>query len=127
MAAPLLAAPIVVTAVFSSACESRVYTNPREPQVTPTTSTPPPDGTAVPTAEPDASATPSAIPSATPDAVADLSPIPRDGGGTIKRQPDGTCLYVYPMPEMNCPPTASCNPGPPRRPLKVKCPEGNGP
>jgi hypothetical protein len=128
-AAPLLAAPLVITAVFTAACENRVYTNPmppQEPRVTPPT-TAEPDATATPTAEPDATATPTTVPTASPDAVADLQPIPKNGGGKVEHQPDGSCRYVFPMPKMDCPPTAHCNPGPPRMPIKVKCPDGNGP
>jgi hypothetical protein len=51
-----------------------------------------------------------------------LADPPKDGPGKIVKQADGTCLYVYPEPSMECPPASYCNPGPPQDPLKVKCP-----
>jgi hypothetical protein len=123
----LLAAPIVLTAMFTPACESRIYTNPGPPQTPPTPPTAaegPTDQPAIPTAAPVVTAAPSASASA---AVAELPPVPKDGDGTVHRSADGSCVYIYPRPSMKCPPHALCNPGPPREPLKVKCPPGNGP
>lgn len=119
----LLAAPIVATALFGSACEPRVYRNPgppQQPQPPTTASTPEPD--TAPTASPD---TP---PTATPDTPPKdgLPDPPNEKGGAIMRRDDGTCLYQFPPPDMSCPPTAHCNPGPPRKPIAVKCPNGGG-
>jgi hypothetical protein len=114
----LLAAPIVATALFAPACASTRHMNPgpsKEPPTEP--ETPEPE-------------TPEETPE-TPD-TADTSPpgplpdAPKDGGGKIVTQPDGTCLYRYPPPDMSCPPNRTCNPGPPRDPLRVKCPDGGG-
>ncbi|MCK6593202.1 MAG: hypothetical protein L6Q76_37070 [Polyangiaceae bacterium] len=99
----LLAAPIVATALFAPACEPRVYRNPGPP----VEARPP-------------NTTPTSEPTASPDGVAG----PPDEGGRIEKQPDGTCLYIYPYPKDDCPPHATCNPGPPREPMKVKCPDG---
>lgn len=127
----LLAAPIVVTAMFAPACESRIYRNPgppKEPQTPATASAGSTDGDAVPTSGPITTAVPPASASPEPEPE-ELKPIPENGGGRVEFLKDGTCLYVYPPPQMSCPPTATCNPGPPRQPLKVKCPKpvGNGP
>src|SRR6185369_521231 len=118
----MLAAPIVITGMFTPACEGRIYRNPgppQEPRTPATAPTAPPDGTAIATSEPVASAAPSASASTSPD-VAPLSPIPTNAGGTVHRMSDGSCLYIYPELHMDCPPTARCNPGPPLE-LKVKC------
>ncbi len=117
----LLAAPIVITASLGGACEYKTYTNPLPPQRTA-------DPLEVPSAEP--SAVPSAEPVASVSASANASPtadpgplaeIPK-GPGRIQKNPDGSCSFHFPPPSMECPPTARCNPGPPRMPIKVKCP-----
>jgi hypothetical protein len=123
----LLAAPIVLTAMFTPACEGQIYRNPEPPQTPPPTATAaggPTAPPAIPTAAPVVTAAPSASASA---AVAALPPVPKDGEGTLHRSADGSCVYIYPPPDMSCPPHTFCNPGPPREPLKVKCPPGNGP
>lgn len=108
----LLAAPIIATALFAPACEPRVYRNPGPPEqpppreVTPTNPGPPTEPQVAPTTEPDKP----------------LADAPKDGEGRIEKQSDGTCLYIYPMPKKDCPVDATCNPGPPREPLHVKCP-----
>src|SRR5215212_3202449 len=91
----LLAAPILMTAVFAPACEPRIYRNPGPPDQPPQT-------------------TPTSDPLADP-------PEGAEPGGRVEKQPDGTCLYVYPRPEMEpCPPEERCNPGPPRAPVPMK-------
>jgi hypothetical protein len=115
----MFAAPIVATAVFAAGCPGRVYRNPGPPTETPpeTTATAASSDTAAPDTAPTAAPTTSASAEVLPDP-------PKDGGGEVKAQADGTCLYVFPYPKDNCPPTAHCNPGPPREPLRVKCPDG---
>ena len=117
----LLAAPIVATALFAPACEPRVYRNPMPPQepqppeTIPTSEEPDTSPTSEPTTDSPTGAT-------SPEALPDP---PKDGGGKVEKQEDGTCLYVYPRPPMeSCPPNVRCNPGPPRQPLAVKCPDG---
>lgn len=104
----ILAAPFVVTALASStgAC---VYSNPAPPEQP--SSQPTPSSTAT---------TPA--PTGAPTGGAPLSDIPKNGGGHVTKQADGTCLYVFPDPVDDCPPEVDCNPGPPRAPLHVKCP-----
>lgn len=99
--------------MLGSACGGQVYTNPGPPDE-PTTQ--PVDTTApVDTAAPTGTGAP-------------LAEIPKDEKGRVEKQADGTCLYIFPYPEGHCPPGASCNPGPPREPLAVKCPaDAKGP
>jgi hypothetical protein len=117
----LLAAPIVATALFAPACAPRVHRNPgppqepRPPETEPETEPDTPE-TDTPETEPTGTTSPDALPDA-----------PKDGGGKIAKQSDGTCLYNYPPPDMSCPPNRRCNPGPPRAPLRVKCPDGGSP
>jgi hypothetical protein len=124
----LLAAPIVITAMFAPACQGVTYTNPTQPkepepeQPTATATVAAPDVSAEPNREPVAPASTSAAAK-----VAVLQEPPPNGGGRVVRQPDGTCLYVFPDPVVTCPPNMDCNPGPPREPLRVKCPHGKGP
>lgn len=124
----LLAAPIVITALFAPACHGVRYTNPPQPQEpepeqpTSTATVAAPEVSAEPNSEPVATASASATAK-----VAVLQDPPSNGGGKLVRQPDGTCLYVFPEPDMRCPPGARCNPGPPREPLRVKCPDGKRP
>jgi hypothetical protein len=118
----LLAAPIVVTAIFTPACEGRVYRNPQRPQQPPTTETEPtatPDVPEIPTSEPVATAAPTGSGSLE---VPELPPAPMNDDGTTIRMADGSCLHTYPPPDLSCPPRMLCNPGPPRKPIKVKCP-----
>jgi hypothetical protein len=123
----MFAAPIVATAVFAAGCPSRTYhENPGGPVDVPPDpkETPEPTETAQPDTSPTAAPTASA--SAAPT-TGELQDPPKDGGGEVVAQKDGTCLYVFPDPKMDCPPTARCNPGPPREPLRVKCPDGKKP
>ncbi|NUO51137.1 MAG: hypothetical protein HOV80_19950 [Polyangiaceae bacterium] len=121
----MFAAPIVATAVFAAGCPGRVYKNPGPPTETPPdiTATAAPSDTAAPAASGSAAPTTSAAPTASASAAV-LPDAPKDGGGKIVAQADGTCLYVFPHEEMHCPPGAHCNPGPPQEPLRVKCPDG---
>jgi hypothetical protein len=124
----LLAAPIVVTAMFAPACQGVTHTNPRQPQEpervqpTATATVAAPEASAEPNREP----VPTASASAAAKAAALQDP-PPNGEGRVVRQPDGTCLYVFPDPQKECPRDVDCNPGPPREPLRVKCPHGKGP
>lgn len=113
----MFAAPIVVTAAFAPGCTGRTYYNPGPPEKT---------ATAEPTetAAPEASASAASTTSASAEALRDA---PVGDGGSLAKQPDGTCLWVYPEPKMDCPPTATCNPGPPMPPLRVKCPDEKKP
>jgi len=117
-----LAAPIVATAMFLPACGGPVYRNPgppTEPQPPEVTPQDAPETT--PTDEPETPSTDGPT-TTSPEALPDA---PKNGGGKIEKQSDGTCLYVYPRPkEESCPPPKRCNPGPPRQPLPVKCPDG---
>jgi hypothetical protein len=132
----LLAAPIVVTAIFGPACESHVYTNPGPPEQPSASATEPPtDPTVSPTVSPTAAAPASAVASThatntvatgQPSAVASLPPGPSGVPGTLRKLPDGTCAFEFPPPSMDCEPGEHCNPGPPRAPIKVKCPDGKG-
>lgn len=120
--AGLLAAPIVMTAMATPACEGSAQREPRSPQDPPPTTTvaaPHPDNTVVPPGGPPGTAVP---PEPKPP-EAELEPIPADGGGRVERRPNGSCLYIFPPPKTTCQPTATCNPAPPRNPIKVKCPE----
>lgn len=124
----LLAAPIVITAMFAPACQGVRYTNPPHPQEpepaqpTSTATVAAPEVSAEPIGEPMAPASASASAK-----VAVLGDPPSNGGGKVVRQPNGKCIYVFPEPDMKCPPGAYCNPGPPREPLPVKCPDGKRP
>jgi hypothetical protein len=115
----LLAAPIVATALFAPACAPTRHMNPgpsKEPPTEP--EMPEPDTSPDEAPEPE---TPE-----TPEPAGPLPDAPKDGGGKLVTQADGTCLYRYPPPDMSCPPNRTCNPGPPRAPLRVKCPDGGG-
>lgn len=105
----LLAAPIVLTTVFAPGCQSseQVHWNPESPE------------------SPRTSATPDTTPTAT--VAGELTEAPKTPGGRVEAQPDGTCLYFAPPPDMTCPPTMQCNPGPPIEPVKVKCPDDKKP
>lgn len=98
-----------MTAVFGSvaAASACVYSNPAPPQD--------------PTARPDDTTASTASPTAT-SSGAPLAEIPKGAEGRVEKQADGTCLYVFREPSMDCPPDVQCNPGPPREPLAVKCP-----
>ena len=136
----LLAAPLVMTAALSSAAcahePDRVDGPIMNPPPPVSADTIPPAARA-PTAVPRAEAAPtppvaaSAQASATTPSDADLPDVPPtalQSGGHVVQRPDGTCAVVFPEPKMpTCPPTAYCNPGPPRAPLKVKCPSGPAP
>lgn len=115
---PLLAAPLFATAVLAPACSGRVYTNPGRPEEVPTTQ---PSETATPTSTPTTTATSAPTTAATTD-PGPFAEIPKEGGGHVAKQPDGSCLYVFPERDFSCPPGAHCNPGPPQEPLKVRCP-----
>ncbi|NUP08910.1 MAG: hypothetical protein HOW73_22915 [Polyangiaceae bacterium] len=129
-ASKLLAAPIVVTAVVGtavvgSACVGRTYVNPGPPtgeKVTASASASASASTApTTTAAPTATTEPTSAPVASTEPLPDP---PKEGDGKVHKQPDGTCLYIFPEPSTpNCPPGAYCNPGPPREPIKVKCPD----
>ncbi|MCU0685466.1 MAG: hypothetical protein MUF34_25035 [Polyangiaceae bacterium] len=127
----VLAAPIVVvTAFVGSACRQMTYTNPGPPEGG---SPPEPTAPLEPTSAISASAPVEPAPSAEvapPTApitkLEELPDAPRDQEGRVVTNPDGSCAYHYPPPSMKCPPQAHCNPGPPRAPLKVKCPDGAG-
>jgi hypothetical protein len=110
-----LAAPIVVTAVLAPACSGRTHTNPREPEERPQ---PEPTETAVPTAQPEPTATAAASGSATAIDLAKLPVVPKDANGRFERNDDGSCTFY---PRDDCPPGATCNPGPPRQ---VRCHDG---
>lgn len=122
----VLAAPIVVTSIFGAACkEPTIFVNPGRPEQplvgNPPEPVPPPEPSASAPVEPVASAPPTA-PITKPDE--DLPVAPSDPKGRVVAQADGTCLYHYPPPSAKqCPPGMHCNPGPPRKPLKVKCPD----
>ena len=144
-----LAAPIVFTAVFAGACSSATP-DAREPEPgagagspTDTSPDPPaevasadirrqPDGTCLqffptPTEECPRDADCNPGPPTPPKEVECppelLPPPPEGGGGTVRKLADGSCVYVFPEPKMDCPVGATCNPGPPREPLKVACPD----
>lgn len=111
-----------MTAAFGAAC-GHVYTNPAGPTTEPTTQP-------VDTASPDATTAPTTTPTTAPTTTggAPVGEIPKDAKGHVRKQKDGTCLYFAPEPEMDCPPGASCNPGPPQDPVVVKCPaDAKGP
>lgn len=103
-----------------------VYSNPgypEDPSAHPTTApSAPATETAAPTTNASSAPVASTTPSATPHDEEPFAEIPKDGGGKVVKQPDGTCKYVFPERDFSCPPTMHCNPGPPQKPLKVKCP-----
>jgi len=116
-----LAAPFVATAAFAAqACSQPTYTNPEAPQnpPEPTATFEPPMNPPMPT-ETAPTATVAVPPTAEP--TGEL-PDPPPGPGNVVKEADGTCSFHFPPPESHCPPHASCNPGPPRMPMKVKCP-----
>lgn len=127
----VLAAPFVVTTLGGmAACEKeRIYANPAEPQVPPSASNAAPDETAAPTASvaTSASAAPSGsgavVATATPSQTPDLEPIQAmpTGPGVVVKRSDGTCWFEFHVEMPKCPPHAFCNPGPPRRPVRVAC------
>ena len=119
----LLAAPFVVTAAFAQACSPPA--NPEVP-VEPPTNPPMPTAT-----EPPPTATVGVLPTATeapPTATVAVpptaAPVATDllGPGQVVKDADGTCSFHFDPQQVRCPPGASCNPGPPRMPVKVKCP-----
>ncbi|MFO0618323.1 MAG: hypothetical protein U0414_37360 [Polyangiaceae bacterium] len=105
----LLAAPLVVTSAWSTACGGPTHTNPGPPVTSPT---------------PQETSGPAPTASGSPGPGRPLAEVPKDGGGHVEKRPDGTCVYVFPPPDMTCPDDMACNPGPPREPLDVRCPEG---
>ena len=113
----LLAVPFVITVLGPTACADRVYTNPTPP----TRPTVDDDAAVVTTTDPPVQATDAAAPQT------GLPDPPNDGSGHLVVADNGDCLWQYNPPEMHCPPHAYCNPGPPRQPLHVKCPNGAKP
>ncbi|MFO0618321.1 MAG: hypothetical protein U0414_37350 [Polyangiaceae bacterium] len=131
---PLLAAPLVVTAALTPGCGNggTVYSNPgypEDPSAHPTTSasapataTPVVSASTAPSTPSSSSAATAPTTSAPPRDEEPLAEIPKNGGGKVVKQPDGSCKYVFPVEDVSCPPTVHCNPGPPQKPIKVKCP-----
>ncbi len=108
--------------MFAPGCAGRVYDNPPPPQMPEPTPEPlAPAGAAGSTGAP---VEPVGAEGGRADAS--LPDPPKGGDGRVVRNADGTCLYVYPTPVDRCPPEATCNPGPPRRPLPVKCTGAEG-
>ena len=108
----MFGAPIVATAVLAAGCAGRVYENPGRPTDVP----------------PETTATTAPGETPPPADSGELQDPPKDGEGKVVVQEDGSCLYVFPYPkDDHCPPDAHCNPGPPREPLRVKCPDGTKP
>lgn len=121
-----LAAPFVLTtaAVGCGAAPEPVHDNPG-PALPPSSSpdvvdVPRPTATAV---TPPAVATGAPTATAAPTSNEPIQPMPKEPG-RVEKGADGICRFVFPDPEMpHCPPHAFCNPGPPRDPVRVACPE----
>ena len=107
-----LAAPIVVTTLIGAGCSGRTYDNPMQPQIAPADPTTEP--TSEPTTVPDAPATAAASVTPATD-LASLPDPPVGAKGALSKNDDGSCTFTF---HDDCPPGASCNPGPP---LRVKC------